>query len=103
MCGLCGSLGGDADWTHGVTGPDAAAVPWRRRQARRARIRLANRVLRASGLTLEEWQGSAMLLRNRTGATAIVGGLLDLWPAAERLGRRAIDPLDPALVAALDG
>lgn len=101
MCGLCGDLGGAGDWTQGVASADAAAVPWHRRQARRQRIAQACRVLRPFGLSVAEWQGSAMLLRNRTGATAIVQSLLDTWPAAERMAGRAIDPLDPILLAAL--
>ncbi len=102
MCGLCGALGGVGDWTQGVASADAVAIPWRRRQARRERIAQACRVLRPFGLSLAEWQGSAMLLRNRTGATRIVQSLLDTWPAAERMAGRPLDPLDPTFLAALD-
>ena len=103
MCGLCGALGGVGDWTQGVAPDAATAVPWQRRQARRERIAQACRVLRPFGLSVEEWQGSAMLLRNRTGATGIVHSLPDTWPAAERMAGRLIDPLDPDLLAALRG
>ena len=101
MCGLCGALGGAGDWTQGVSSDAATAISWQRRQQRRERIAQACRVLRPFGLSLSEWQGSAMLLRNRTGATAIVASLLDTWPAAERLAGRPIDPLDPMLLEAL--
>ncbi len=101
MCGLCGALGGAGDWTQGVASEAATSIPWQRRQARRERIAQACRVLRPFGLSLAEWQGSAMLLRSRTGATQIVRSLLDTWPAAERMAGRPLDPLDPALLEAL--
>ena len=102
MCGLCGALGG-GDWTDGVPDGAASAVPHARRAARRARIAAANRVLGCVGLSLAEWQGAALLLRKRTGASAVVPALPALWPAAERLAGRAIDPLDPALLDVLEG
>jgi len=103
MCGLRGALGGSGDWTQGVAAEPATPVPWQRRQARRERIAQACRVLRPFGLSVAEWQGSAMLLRNRTGATAIVQSLPDTWPVAERMAGRPIDPLDPDLLEALRG
>lgn len=104
MCGLCGILGGGTHWADGVgTGRDAAsAVPWLRRKARRRRVTLGNAVLRPYGLLLADWQGTGFLLRGRTGATVLVGTLGDLWPKAERLCGRPIDPLDPVLLDALD-
>lgn len=105
MCGLCGVLGGEAHWADGVAGPGApaaSAVPWLRRQARRRRVDLGNRVLRHHGLALADWQGTGYVLRGRTGGTEMVAGLADLWPKAERLCGRPVDPLDPALLDALD-
>ena len=102
MCGLCGILGGSGHWTDGVGTGQAAAVPWLRRQARRERVALGNAVLRPIGLTLSDWQGSEFLLRARTGATTMVGTLTDLWPKAERLSGRIIDPLDPDFLDTLD-
>ena len=103
MCGLCGVLGSGNHWTDGVRAQAAAsAVPWMRRQARRERVVLGNAVLRRVGLTLSDWQGTEFLLRARTGATEMVGTLTDLWPKADRLAGRAIDPLDPRLLDMLD-
>ncbi len=59
-------------------------------------------MLRRYGMALSDWQGAEFVLRSRTGASQIVGSLGDLWPAAERLSRTEIDPLDPALLDALD-
>ena len=105
MCGLCGTLGGEAHWGDGVAGPDvpaASAVPWLRRRARRRRVELGNPVLRHYGLSLADWQGTGFVLRARTGRTEMVAGLGDLWPKAERLCGRPVDPLDPVLLDALD-
>ncbi len=105
MCGLCGTLAHGMHSPGGVVRPGeppASAVPWLRRQARRQRMALGNTVLRHYGLSLADWQGSAFLLRNRTGATGIVQGLADLWPKAERMAGTPLDPLDPALLDALE-
>ncbi len=101
MCALCGSLGA-TDWTDGVAPDSQSVAAHDRRGARRARAAAASRVLRTVGMTLEDWQGSAFLLRGRTGACIPVNGLLDLWAAADKLAAQNIDPLDPALIARLD-
>ncbi len=103
MCGLCGILGDGSHWADGVADRPSSVVPWLRRQARRQRVALGNRVLRHYGLALEDWQGSAFLLRGRTGAAQMVSSLGDLWPKAERMAGVPLDPLDPALLDALDG
>lgn len=107
MCGLCGILGDDGHWADGLVRPGdpptAAAVPRLRREARRQRLALGNKVLRPYGLSIADWQGASYVLTSRTGATEIVSGLSDLWSKAERLAGRPIDPLDPALIEALRG
>lgn len=77
-------------------------MPWLRRRARQRRVTLGNAVLRQYGLSLADWQGSGFVLRGRTGGAAMVAGLGDLWAEAERLCGRPLDPLDPALLDALD-
>jgi hypothetical protein len=106
MCGLCGILGDGTHWTDGIPGAGdhrESAVPWLRRQERRHRISVGNLVLRHYGLSLSEWQGASFLLRTRTGATDVTLSLGDLWPKAEQLARRPLDPLDPELLKSLGG
>jgi hypothetical protein len=106
MCGLCGVFGGEAHWSDAPpdpAGPGGAAGRTTRLQARQQRVALANAVLRHYGLKLRDWSGSSYLLSGATGQTEIVDTLAALWPAAERLARRPCDPLDPALLAALEG
>jgi len=75
------------------TGPDSAAL---RRRERQWRITLANALLAPLRLRLDDFQGTAYTLSNATGRTEVLDNLADLWPLAERLSGRPIDPLDPA-------
>jgi hypothetical protein len=96
LCGLCGALAGADHWT------DAAMTDGgTRSQRRQLRNRVANEVLAYYGLSLKEAPGGSSLLQNRTGQMALVPHLGGLWPAAERLAKRPLDPLDPDLIAAL--
>jgi hypothetical protein len=105
MCGLCGVFGAEAHWTD-ATGPDAGSIDTvsgrTRRQERRYRVALANKVLGHYGLTLGDWDGNYFILANRTGRSEIVDHLAAVWPVAERMAGRPCDPLDPALIAAVE-
>ena len=73
----------------------------RKRPGRHCRC-AANRVLSAFGLSLTDWQGTSFLLSTRTGKTDIIEDLGHLWPAAERLSGRALDPLDPPFLERME-
>jgi hypothetical protein len=90
MCSLCGVLL-KSHWAEQGTG----------RRERVFRVRLVNRVLAHYGLELGDWGGRAYVLRDRKGKAAVVDDLGALWAEAERLAKRPLDPLDPALLAAL--
>jgi hypothetical protein len=90
VCALCGVL---------LTEHWAEAGGGRRARARR--VALVNRVLAHYGLALGDWGGRTYVLRDRKGRSAVVADLGSLWAEAERLAGRPLDPLDPALVAAL--
>jgi hypothetical protein len=100
---LCGTLGAGEHWSEptradALAQRPAAATLGRERQAR---IRLANRVLAHYGLALSDFAGSRYVLRSRTGRSVLIEHLGALWPTAEQLSGRTCDPLDPALLAAL--
>jgi hypothetical protein len=97
MCALCGLFEGEIHWTDSA---NVEQIP--PRQARLRRVALANRVLLHYRLTLSDWQGSKYLLSAATGATEIVDNVAALWPATERLLGRSCDPLDGALMDALE-
>ena len=101
MCSLCGLLGED-HWTDMSASPEVfaggkAEVP--RRQERFYRVKLINEVLNFFGLRLDDWQGQSFILRSGTGNTEIVEDLMAVWPAAEKMIGRKLDPMDPALLA----
>lgn len=92
MCGLCSMFGGADHWTEqsGASGSDRAAE-------RRYRVEVASAVLELFGVGCAESQGR-LTLSGPTGRSVVVDHLGALWPAAEKLAGRAIDPLDPAVI-----
>ena len=105
MCSLCGILAGRGHWTESASSPEAFAGRAETHTAgreRQHRTRILNAVLRHYGLSLGDWTAGKSVLRSFTGRTALVENVGALWPAAERLAGRPLDPLDPALLAALE-
>jgi hypothetical protein len=105
MCSLCGVLGAEAQWSDAAGGRGAFAGRQgqvTRRQERQRRVRLANRVLGHYGLTIADFAGQSYVLRSPTGRSEIVPDLAAVWQAAGKLAGRPCDPLDPALLIALE-
>lgn len=100
MCGLCGLFQGTSHWTDSKLGEGTAALP--RRQERLRRVTAVNRVLKHYRLKLSDWQGSAYLLSGPTGQSQVIDNIAALWPMAEAIARRPLDPLDPALIEYLE-
>lgn len=72
------------------------------KRAQVLRVETLNRVLEHYGLSAHAWAAGAYVLRDRKGGTAVVADLGALWVEAERLAGAPLDPLDPALVEALE-
>ncbi len=103
MCVLCGELITNVHWTDQGGTVDANGFQ-DQRERRRSRIRKAkyiNRVLAFYGLSISDWNGTKYTVADKKGATVIVQDLGDLWPAAQRMTSRRIDPLSPELIAYL--
>ena len=100
MCGLCGVFLTETHWADAALSPEDGARS--RRLERSRRVALANRVLKYYGLKVGDWQGSAYLLSTQTGQTQVVPSIAAVWPAAEVLRKRALDPLDEALIETLE-
>jgi len=96
MCALCGVFLTEAHWT------DVSGGLRTRRHERLHRVALANRILKHYGFKLSDWQGNAYLLSAATGQTAVLPDVAAVWPAAEQLRKRTLDPLDPNLIEALE-
>ena len=102
MCALCGVLGGKDHCTEPLRREGVHlrhADPAARRRERAQRIAKANVALGLWGLALSDWQADSYVLATRTGKTEVVADLAGLWPAAERLAGRALDPLDRDVLA----
>jgi hypothetical protein len=104
MCVLCGEFVARVHWSDrrfedGVRAAEITIGEFDRARTRDRLLRagLANRVLSHYNLGLEDWGGSKYVLRDRTGRSELVQDLGSLWPAAEKLAGRPLDPLDPAL------
>ena len=97
MCGLCGLLGEESHWA----GTIKSGLP--HRQERLQRIRQANRILGFYRLRLEDFEGVSYILTNSTGRREIVSDLGQVWRMAQEIAGRPLDPLDPELLAALEG
>jgi hypothetical protein len=92
MCALCGLLGTEGDWSTAMTNSLPA------RQQRYFRIAQANQILSFFRLKLEDFQGVSYVLSSPTGRSEVISDLGQLWPVAETMTGRQIDPLDPALL-----
>ena len=100
MCGLCGVFVTETHWADAVLSPEEGTRT--RRHERSRRVALANRVLKHYGLKVGDWQGSAYLLSTQTGQTQVVPSIAAVWPAAEQLRKRTLDPLDEELIEAME-
>jgi hypothetical protein len=97
MCGLCGTFGSADHWTDGV-GAAGTSFP---AAERRRRAGVANEVLGIYGLKLMEWS-NRFTLTGRTGKSAVVDQFGAIWAEAERMTGRVCDPLDPAVIEAME-
>jgi hypothetical protein len=104
MCALCGVLGGSGEWSDSATAPAVFAgrtQPQTRLRERQARTRILNAVLKHHGVSVKDWSGNSYLLTSRTGRTAIVETVGEIWGAAGRIAGCVCDPLDERYLGTL--
>ena len=108
MCVLCWQFITAEHWTEQrFDNRDATVIaggePERaRRRAWQRRTQVLNQILGCYGLRLDTWQNRHYLLSDRKGSTLIVQDLGALWPAAQQLVGRVLDPLDTQLLETLE-
>ena len=104
MCEVCAIFGAGEHWSdfgrlRNERFPFADIQYYR--AERRRRIEMLNRLLARNGLSCEDWDGEALMLFDARGRSRLALTLGDVWPQAEALSGRTIDPLDPALTETL--
>jgi len=63
------------------------------RKERARRLAMINRILARIGASCEDWDGEAVAIYVPSGRFQLAATLNDIWPAAEGLTGRRIDPL----------
>ena len=96
MCGLCGLVSEQVDWTDGVK----TYKP--RRQERYLKISYLNKILKSKGVLVSDVHGVNYLLQSLTGASIPVNGLGELWDQLENFLHKEIDVLDTDYLEALE-
>lgn len=96
MCGLCGLVAEQLDWS------DAVASNKPRRQERYIKIRYLNTILKPCNIQVADFQGVNYMISNRTGSTAIANGMHALWVEVEKVNSKMIDVLDPHYLKQLE-
>jgi hypothetical protein len=100
VCVLCYELAPEDHWSDGVATGEPADPPLRERHRR---TRVLGAVLAPYGLTVSDpGTGRHLTIADRKGAAEVAAGLPAVWAAAARLSSRPVDPLDPALLSALE-
>jgi len=100
MCGTCGFPAAPGHWTEAGLG----TTPHHRLRARMRRTQVLQSVLPGYGLSVsDDVQTPGITLGTMTGSQVIVPNLAELWAAAEALGQRPIDPLDPRFTGGAAG
>jgi hypothetical protein len=106
VCVLCGEFVYRIHWTdrhvEDRVGENRSDYYRYRRRDRLHRVAVTNEVLHFYGLKVQDWSGSKYVLRDEKGRSELVQDLGSLWPVAQKLAGRLLDPLDPTLQAALE-
>jgi hypothetical protein len=105
MCEVCAIFGAGEHWSDFGRMRDER-YPFdgiqHYRDERKRRIQLLNLVLKEVDVSCEDWDGEALMLYDKAGRSKIALTLNDVWPAAESLSGRCIDPLDPSFMRGAD-
>lgn len=104
MCEVCAIFGAGEHWSdfgraRNAVFPFEDIKFYRTERARR--LALIGRIVAPAGLGVEDWDGEVAAVHDAAGRSVLCPTLGDIWPAAERLSGRVIDPLDDDFVAGL--
>ena len=106
MCGLCGFWQSKTHWSMRSQNPKVFGAIGHSSDLMRERLHQAavlNRVTRAFGVSVRDWEASRWVLDSVNGGCEVVDSIAAMWPAIETLSKRKVDPLSSALLEALAG
>ena len=107
MCGLCGALGSNQYWTDaaGSSGFQSNGATIARRDGRRQRLSLINRLLNSRKLRIRDWGGNSYVLEDERGNKVDnVYNLAGIWTAVDlHTVGKLIDPLSAELLDEMAG
>jgi hypothetical protein len=92
MCGVCGLLGGEEDWSGGVQRQQGGVLNTRRAD-RAERIRVLNQVLRPCRVQVSDFHGQSFLVCGATGKQQIADSIAHVWRCVQEMTGTGIDPL----------
>ncbi len=95
MCGLCGLIEEESDWTTGLS-----KLP--RRQERYQRLKLINQLVKPYRIQVFDVHGVNYLVQTPTGKQAMANGLGQLWGQIHTLTGKPIDVLDEHFLSILE-
>lgn len=87
MCGLCGLIGEETDWTNALQ----SSLPKRRERLRK--IKILNLLIVPKRLTISDFQGMSYMVQAPTGRSSLATGLNQLFSEIESLSGQKIDVL----------
>lgn len=104
MCEVCAIFGAGEHWSdfgraRNERFPFEDIRFYRAERARR--LALIGRLLAPAGLSVEDWDGEAAEVIDRSGRSRLAPTLADIWAVAEALSGRPVDPLEEGFLAGL--
>lgn len=106
MCEVCAIFGAGEHWSdfgreRDEQFPFEDIQHYRNERARR--LTLLTRILLPNGIRVEDWDGEACEVIDRSGRSRIAQTLGDVWQVAEDLSGRSVDPLSEDFLTGVGG
>lgn len=102
MCMACGQMFMNIHWSDTLkTDSNGFVDQSTLLRNRLAKVKYTNQILGFYGLKVNSRAGGGYSVSTRTGRSVLCSDFGDLWPKAQMLTGKTVDPLDPALLTFL--
>lgn len=103
MCMACGQMFSNIHWSDRLKTDEKGFVDQRvLHRTRQMKVSISNKILGYYGLSVRQRAGGGYSVLNKTGRTILCKDFGDLWPQAEALCGKTVDPLDPDFLKYLE-